>query len=197
MRWAFFLTLLLCFFSGTIAGYVSYRLNQQDKEEHYVRTYLEKAQNLFALSALQVSGVVHYAYKTEYNDAFSFLKNPLWGSTYQIIIPYKATYGMDLEKVKFNYWGDKIYVTLPPTSLQHLEMLPTEKKVLVDEGWLVWDKDTKLLSHEKKLYTEQKNRLEQDAEFKKQAFEQSKKNILLLLQPLQRAVVFEGGGSKE
>lgn len=197
MRWAGLLTLLVCFLSGGIAGFISFRQNYQEQEEKYIRTYLEHVRDLFAVSSLQVSGVVHYTYKSEYKDAFSFLKNPLWGATYQIIIPYKATYGMDLEKVKFNNWDDKIFVSLPYTTLQHLEMLPTEKKVLVDEGWLVWDKDTKLLEHEKKLFAEQKNKMEQDAYFKSLALEQSKKNLLLLLQPLQRTVVFEVGGNRE
>ncbi len=116
----------------------------------FIKRYLQSVEEIFDLQSIEVSGIAEFNYIEKDEHLFSFLTNPLFSKEYQFYIPFKATYGVSLKKTKtLKFFNSKIYVNLPNSELLSFDLQIKNKKILSQEGFLVFQKDDKFFLFEK------------------------------------------------
>lgn len=183
-------------FGGLIGFFQTFQYNTlKNPKEEYILKYLNAVEQTFDLHTIEVTGIAELKYTEKDEHLLSSLTNPLFSKEYHFFIPFQATYGINLKKIKFlNFYQSKIYVNLPNPELLTFDLQLHKKRILTNEGWLVFSRDDKFVNFEKKIYEKQKSELKSNQEFKKMALEEAKTKIKELLKPLNMPVDFSLNG---
>lgn len=156
-----------------IVGYtIGKRAGQKESRTTIIENYAF-IREIAELASLEVNGVTTFkSTNVSDNEGWSAgFKKLFLEKTVSISLPFTAKYGVDLDdkNMKLTKNGDVLEIHMPQPKLLSYEMRLDRMEVNNQMGWLQFKDDELYTSFQKKMYTENRARLAQDATYLAQA----------------------------
>jgi hypothetical protein len=185
-----FISAIIIIAATIIVGYtIGKRAGAKESRTTIIENYAF-IRDIAELASLEVNGVTSFKSTNISNDDDSWsagLKKMFLERTVTISLPFTAKYGVDLDdkNMKLVRNGDVLEVHMPRPELLSYELRLDRMEVNNQMGWLQYKDDELYTSFQKKMYAQNRSRLEQDATYLAQAQDRICGILQKYFQPLQ------------
>lgn len=188
-----FLTVLLIVTLVTVAYFLGKRNGTAQTKINFVQN-IEMVREIAEMSSLEVSGTqkVVFSNADKTNDYFSRMKNYFFENTLEVVVPYKAKYGISLSDTSYSVKQvkkDSVIIQLPVCKLLSLQLELDQLSTMNQAGLFNFASMEDLKKAQTELYKKAQSSLTANTELKLRA----QKNIENILTKYYQAVGIKAG----